>query len=518
MPQVSIIIPVYNAEKTIERCVDSILEQEFRDFELILVDDGSTDSSPGLLDAYAAADERVRVLHKQNAGVSSARNDGIARAQGTYVQFVDADDWITADATKLFVRAIEDHDCDMVIADFYRVIGDRVAPKGDIDVDGPITRAEYADFMQQNPADYYYGVTWNKFFKRSLIEQHDLRMNPNIDWAEDFIFNMEYILHCETIYPLHAPVYYYVRTEGSLVASNNTIGDTVRMKLNVVEYYRQFYENVYGEGEEPDFRTRMSINTFYFTAATDGEIPRLSPKATSLGDEMQHAHVAAEIDQNPATALRYASILLNLHLSRTAEQYRLDVRDLLILIYIDSAHEVTSLRELMEFTDSSRRAVRQSLSKLSRKGYLVVEMEDEDAEEAMAEFGAGGTGAGSTYAAYAASAAAVGSAYIGAAARARAERTGADTSDDAGAADVAGSAGAAGAEGATDKEEAGTETGMEVRITLTEEAEPVLVSARAAMQDFDETCFEGVAEEDREVLSRAIATMTGNVQDRLAKI
>ena len=107
-PTVSIIVPVYNAEKFLNRCVDSILGQEYRDFELILVDDGSRDMSGSICDAYAKTDERVVVIHKENSGVSDTRNQGIERAKGTYLQFVDSDDWLTPDATKLMVRAAEE--------------------------------------------------------------------------------------------------------------------------------------------------------------------------------------------------------------------------------------------------------------------------------------------------------------------------------------------------------------------------------------------------------------------------
>lgn len=120
-PTVSIIVPVHNAEKFLNRCVDSILGQEYRDFELILVDDGSRDMSGSICDAGAEdVMKRVVVIHKENSGVSDTRNQGIERAKGTYLQFVDSDDWLTPDATKLMVRAAEEHGCDMVISDFYR--------------------------------------------------------------------------------------------------------------------------------------------------------------------------------------------------------------------------------------------------------------------------------------------------------------------------------------------------------------------------------------------------------------
>ena len=130
-PMVSIIVPVYNAEQYLRRCVDSILNQEYTDFELFLVNDGSTDSSGDICEEYGDKDHRVIVIQKENTGVSDSRNLALDRARGKYLQFLDSDDWITPDATRLFVRAAEEYGCDMVISDFYRVVGERLSPKGD---------------------------------------------------------------------------------------------------------------------------------------------------------------------------------------------------------------------------------------------------------------------------------------------------------------------------------------------------------------------------------------------------
>ena len=171
-PMVSVIVPVYNAEQTLRRCVTSILEQQYTDLELLLVDDGSTDASGAICDEFAAQDARVRAIHQPNAGVSAARNHALDQARGVYLQFLDSDDWITPDATRSLVRAAEAHHCDLVIADFYRVVGERLSRKGDIDEDGLLTREEYAAHMMENPADFYYGVLWNKLYRREIGRAH----------------------------------------------------------------------------------------------------------------------------------------------------------------------------------------------------------------------------------------------------------------------------------------------------------------------------------------------------------
>ena len=157
-PTVSIIVPVYNAAETLNRCIESVLKQEYTDFELLLVDDGSTDDSGAICDRYAAKDKRIRVFHKGNSGVSDSRNLALNQARGVYLQFLDSDDWITPNATRLLVEAALQYHCDMVISDFYRVCGERVSHKGDIDDDCVLTREEFAAFMLENPADFYYNM------------------------------------------------------------------------------------------------------------------------------------------------------------------------------------------------------------------------------------------------------------------------------------------------------------------------------------------------------------------------
>lgn len=287
-PKVSIIVPVYNAEKSLARCVDSILNQEFRDFELILMDDGSKDRSGEICDGYARADARVVVVHKENTGVSDTRNQAIARARGTFLQFVDSDDWLTADATKLMVRAAEETGCDMVIADFYRVVGEMVSRKGDIDADQVIGREAFVGFMMENPADYYYGVLWNKLYRRSLVEAHGIRMDAKLSWCEDFLFNLEYVRYATTFYALRTPVYYYVKTKGSLVNQKISFARTVEMKLAMFECYNDFFKHVLDEDAYE--RKRLQVYHFLVDAAKDGFVfPATIPGTQKLGEERSQA-------------------------------------------------------------------------------------------------------------------------------------------------------------------------------------------------------------------------------------
>lgn len=371
-PKVSIIVPVYKAEAFLSRCVDSILNQEYRDFELLLVDDGSPDSSGEICDNYAANDSRIRVIHQQNSGVSAARNHAIDEARGTYLQFLDSDDWITPDATKLLVRSAEDFQADLVIADFYRVIGDRVSHKGDIDEDEVISREEFAEHMMENPADYYYGVIWNKLYKRDLIEQHHLRMDPEINWCEDFMFNLEYIRYADRFYALKTPVYYYVKTKGSLVSQGSSISNTIKMKLTVFEYYNNFYKNILDEKEYE--KNRLQVYRFFLDAAKDGAVPpTILPGATRLGSERAKVCQEAIAGEGVLMDNYRTRKLLERYLEPVALKHDLTMTETWVLFYLCHPHNVATRKELADFIDISRSALSLALKKLTLKGLIKIE-------------------------------------------------------------------------------------------------------------------------------------------------
>ena len=371
-PMVSIIVPIYNAEQYLRRCVDSILNQEYTDYELLLVNDGSTDASGDICEEYGDRDPRVIVIQKENTGVSDSRNRALDRARGKYLQFLDSDDWITPDATRLFVRAAEEYGCDMVISDFYRVVGERLSPKGDIEEEGVLTREEFAAHMMENPADFYYGVLWNKLYRRDIVEEHNLRMDTDINWCEDFMFNLEYIRYAKVFYALHAPIYYYVKRKGSLASQGINISKTVKMKLNVFEYYNNFYKHVL---EEEDYeKNRLQVYRFFIDAAGDGTVPpSILPGSKKLGDE--RVFVNPEILQAEGLAGEdyRKRKLLEHYLEPVALKGDLKVMDVRLLLCLCEKHEWDSRRELADFAGISRTNLTSGLQRLTMKGFLKVE-------------------------------------------------------------------------------------------------------------------------------------------------
>ena len=260
---ITIIIPIYNREQTLERCLCSVLRQTYSHLEIIAVDDGSTDHSRVILDKYQKKDSRLRVVRKENSGVSESRNLGLQLARGEYIQFVDADDWITRDATETLLKAMQTGS-EMVITDYYRVIGRKIWIKGHIPESSLLSRAEFARYMMKSPANFYYGVTWNKFYRMDIIRDNALFFSRELDWCEDFKFNLEYLKYVSNIRVETRPIYYYVKTKGSLVDSKIDLRETIRTKRILFGYYKELYQalDMYEEN-------KLKIQSFYLEFARD---------------------------------------------------------------------------------------------------------------------------------------------------------------------------------------------------------------------------------------------------------
>ena len=370
-PMVSIIVPVYNAEQYLRRCVDSILNQEYTDFEVFLVNDGSTDSSGDICEEYGNKDTRVIVIQKENTGVSDSRNLALDRARGKYLQFLDSDDWITPDATRLFVRAAEEYGCDMVISDFYRVVGERLSPKGDIEEEGVLTQEEFAAHMMENPADFYYGVLWNKLYRRDLVEEHSLRMDTNINWCEDFLFNLEYIRHASSFYALGVPIYYYVKTKGSLASQGLSLTKTINMKKMVFAYYHNFYKSILTE--EDYEKNRLQVYKFLLDAASDGMASLVLPGTKKLGDERTSA-CSIDVEGDGILMDEYRDRkLLDRYLEPIALKNDLQLQDIRLVMYLSQPHRISSRKELMDYTNMTKNTLSASLQRLISKGIMKIE-------------------------------------------------------------------------------------------------------------------------------------------------
>ncbi len=368
-PTVSIIIPVYNAENSLNRCIDSVLRQNYENFELILVNDGSQDSSGSICDNYAAKDNRIHVIHKNNSGVSDSRNIAISQARGKYLQFIDADDWIAPEATGLLISTATAYSCDMVISDFYRVIDNRIAHKGDIQEEGILSRKDFAVYMMERPADYYYGVLWNKLYKKEIIEQYQLQMDTQISWCEDFMFNLEYITHTDKIYVLRVPLYYYVLTKHSLSAQGVNIAKTIQMKLTVFEYYNKFYKEVFNEDDYE--KSRLQVYRFLTDAASDGVVPpTLLPGSLKLGDERVHIDSTLFEKSSAISEIYLKKKYLEACFQLTLVRNDLKQNEAWLLLYLNQNKKLCTLKDLADFIGCSKRKVSLTLQSLKARGFI----------------------------------------------------------------------------------------------------------------------------------------------------
>lgn len=209
-PKVSIIIPVYNAEKYLSRCLNSILKQTYSNIEIILVDDGSEDKSSYLCDRYAILDRRIKAYHKSNEGVSIARNYGIEKCNGEYIVFVDSDDYLISECIETLVKLVRNEEEPVLgCVDYYEIQNGKLSTYSC--EDGKIDSLGYDEGLIKifDPSSYR-GYLWNKIFRLSEIRKYEIRFLPEVKIWEDTLFLMEYIINSSAkILYKHTPLYVY---------------------------------------------------------------------------------------------------------------------------------------------------------------------------------------------------------------------------------------------------------------------------------------------------------------------
>ena len=212
MLRISIIVPIFNAEQYLPRCIDSIISQSFTDLELLLIDDGSTDGSGLICDSYADRDRRIRVFHKENGGVSSARNLGVKEAKGEWICFVDSDDELLSGGLQTMVDGIS-NEVDMVMAGYYELEGEMLQKDTtSFGGNGIIDRNKALLMMYPSLDLPYMGYPWGKLFKSNLVLERNLSFDEHVRIKEDTLFVVEYLCGIrEQVGYISTPVYKYVK-------------------------------------------------------------------------------------------------------------------------------------------------------------------------------------------------------------------------------------------------------------------------------------------------------------------
>lgn len=219
-PKISVIVPVYNVEKYLSRCINSILDQTFSDFELLLIDDGSKDKSGEICDEYAERDNRIKVFHKENGGVSSARNVGLDNAKGEWICFCDSDDWVENQFLYEFKNMM--HKGDLLSQGFHSLKWKNGGDKNIFEVSGIYDSTSYFPFLLHLYKTGQLGYIWCKAFKREIIDEHNIRFDTKVYLREDLLFVLEYCIYAHSVNNSEACFYQYkYTTQGKYFHSQN---------------------------------------------------------------------------------------------------------------------------------------------------------------------------------------------------------------------------------------------------------------------------------------------------------
>ena len=229
---VSVIMPVFNAEKFLPRSIESVIHQTYRTIELILVNDGSSDSSEAICQKYGREDGRIKVVSQKNKGPAAARNTGVRQATGDFVFFLDADDFIHENALQLLTAKFDQFQPDMVMGNFCKLINDREVIKQPVAFqveegffEGQMKELSLRDIVSfvrhflRHPSNHLISYCWARLYKLSIIQDHHIAANENMRLFEDLVFNLEYLKHTRKMIFVNEPLYTYAMHTNHVSAS-----------------------------------------------------------------------------------------------------------------------------------------------------------------------------------------------------------------------------------------------------------------------------------------------------------
>lgn len=261
MKKVSIVIPVYNVEKYIRECLDSIINQTYKNLEIILVDDESKDKSGIICDEYALKDSRIKVVHKKNGGAASARNIALDLLTGDYIAFIDSDDYVASQYIEYLVQYLEQNNADISICSYYDLYTDNMI-QHDL-VDKTFTKKQY---LENFLGDWTSGILWNKLFKKKLLEHVRFIEGRRID---DEFFTYKGVINSECIIQFNIPLIYYRQRISSVMQNENNNALILRDRMDymiqrykdITSLYPELRKSYYSNLLDTFIHIRREINT-----------------------------------------------------------------------------------------------------------------------------------------------------------------------------------------------------------------------------------------------------------------
>lgn len=283
MPLVSIIVPVYKVEKYLKRCVDSLTNQTLSDIEIILVDDGSPDNSGKICDSLQEKDCRIKVIHKSNGGLSSARNAGVKIAQGQYIGFVDSDDDVTLDMYEKMYSVAKRENVDFVMSDYQRICADGRCYLKTLDIPSGLyekkqmRRIIFPNLIMGENIEYGPLLSvWHCLYRMDFLRQNNLYFDEKVRWSEDNIFSAIAGYCCERFYYMKGEgLYHYYQNEGTITTSYRSGAWKVYCTMN--EHLHNFFDPI----KDFDFSRQLKLHMIYYACNCIGQeltLPKLEAK------------------------------------------------------------------------------------------------------------------------------------------------------------------------------------------------------------------------------------------------
>lgn len=280
MPLLSIIVPVYKVEKYLERCVESLCSQTLRDIEIILVNDGSPDRCPELCEALARQDSRIRVVHKKNGGLSSARNAGLRVATGDYVGFVDSDDTVDLDMFEKLHRVIVRENVDFVMSDYVRVPEQGEPYLKTLDIrpgrysKDDLRREIFPQLIMGENVDYGPLLSvWHCLYRTEFLRSNDFYFDEEVRWSEDNIFSAIVGYHADSFFYLKGEgLYHYHQNPGTITTSYRPGAWDVYCTMN------RHLHRVFDRVTDYDFSRQLKLHMIFYACTCTGQATRLKKK------------------------------------------------------------------------------------------------------------------------------------------------------------------------------------------------------------------------------------------------
>ena len=280
MAKVSIIVPIFKVEAYLDRCVQSLIEQSLKDIEIILVDDGSPDNCPVMCDELAKSDCRIKVVHKKNGGLSSARNAGMAIATGKYVGFVDSDDDVDLRMFEILYQIAEQENVDFVMSDYIRIFQNGESYLKTLDIDGgrydkqKIKKEIFPRLIMGEKLEYGPLLSvWHCLYRREFLLQNDLKFDEDVRWSEDNIFSAIAGYYADSFYYLKGEgLYHYYQNPGTITTAYRPSAWNVYCVMN--QHLREVFDDV----KDFDFQKQLKLHMIFYACNCLGQI-KLSGKS-----------------------------------------------------------------------------------------------------------------------------------------------------------------------------------------------------------------------------------------------